>query len=45
MFSGEGEKVEFEDSTYPTGNVEEWMLQIEFLMCDGKLCQDTGQRN
>jgi hypothetical protein len=29
MFSGEGEEVEFAKTMYPTGNVEEWMLEIE----------------
>jgi hypothetical protein len=28
MFSGEGEEVEFAKTMYPTGNVEEWMLEI-----------------
>ncbi|PAA45958.1 hypothetical protein BOX15_Mlig009546g7, partial [Macrostomum lignano] len=32
MFSGEGEMVEFTDTTYPTGNVEDWMLEIENIM-------------
>lgn len=32
MFSGEGEQVAFEESLYPTGNVEEWMLEIEKIM-------------
>ncbi|CAH8652543.1 unnamed protein product [Schistosoma rodhaini] len=32
MFSGEGECVKFEKTTYPTSNVEEWMLEIENLM-------------
>lgn len=34
MFSGEGEKIVFEKSTYPTGNVEEWMMEIENMMKD-----------
>ncbi|XP_052086994.1 dynein axonemal heavy chain 1-like isoform X4 [Mytilus californianus] len=32
MFSGEGEEVEFIRTMYPTGNVEEWMLEIENCM-------------
>ncbi|KAL3318377.1 Dynein heavy chain 1, axonemal [Cichlidogyrus casuarinus] len=32
MFSGEGEMIPYEKTTYPTGNVEEWMLEIENLM-------------
>ncbi|KAF5403840.1 Dynein heavy chain axonemal [Paragonimus heterotremus] len=32
MYSSEGECVKFEKTTYPTGNVEEWMLEIERLM-------------
>ncbi|CAH8612512.1 unnamed protein product [Heterobilharzia americana] len=32
MFSGEGECVQFEKTTYPTPNVEEWMLEIESMM-------------
>ncbi|BHF69813.1 Dynein heavy chain 1, axonemal [Sparganum proliferum] len=32
MFSGEGEKIKFEKTTHPTGNVEEWMSEIENLM-------------
>ena len=32
MFSGEGEEVEFAKTMYPTGNVEEWMLEIENCM-------------
>ncbi|KAH8863214.1 Dynein heavy chain 1, axonemal [Schistosoma japonicum] len=32
MYSGEGECVRFEKTTYPTSNVEEWMLEIENLM-------------
>ncbi|CAH8511378.1 unnamed protein product [Dicrocoelium dendriticum] len=32
MHSSEGEVVNFEQCTFPTGNVEEWMLEIEKLM-------------
>ena len=32
MFSGEGEEVDFAKTMYPTGNVEEWMLEIENCM-------------
>uniref|UniRef100_A0A5K3EIM2 AAA_6 domain-containing protein n=1 Tax=Mesocestoides corti TaxID=53468 RepID=A0A5K3EIM2_MESCO len=32
MFSGEGEKIPFEKTTHPTGNVEEWMSEVENLM-------------
>lgn len=32
MYSGEGECVKFVETTYPTDNVEEWMLEIERLM-------------
>ncbi|CAG2240330.1 DNAH [Mytilus edulis] len=32
MFSGEGEEVDFIRTMYPTGNVEEWMLEIENCM-------------
>ncbi|VEL14572.1 unnamed protein product [Protopolystoma xenopodis] len=32
MHSAEGEKIDFVKTTYPTGNVEEWMLDIENLM-------------
>ncbi|TGZ66131.1 hypothetical protein CRM22_005485 [Opisthorchis felineus] len=32
MYSSEGECVQFEKTTYPTGNVEEWMLEIESMM-------------
>jgi len=33
MFSGEGEEVEFRGKKlYPTGNVEDWMLEIENCM-------------
>lgn len=32
MFSGEGERIDFVKTTYPTGNVEEWMSEIENMM-------------
>ncbi|KAK0056678.1 dynein heavy chain 1 axonemal-like isoform X1 [Biomphalaria pfeifferi] len=32
MFSGEGESVDFRETLYPTGNVEDWMLEIERVM-------------
>lgn len=32
MFSGEDEEVDFAKTMYPTGNVEEWMLEIENCM-------------
>lgn len=32
MYSSEGEKVPFEKTTKPVGNVEEWMSEIENLM-------------
>ncbi|XP_050390512.1 dynein axonemal heavy chain 1 [Patella vulgata] len=32
MFSGEGEDVELREKLYPTGNVEDWMLEIERIM-------------
>ncbi|XP_060076356.1 dynein axonemal heavy chain 1-like, partial [Ylistrum balloti] len=32
MFSGEGESVDFKETLYPTGNVEDWMLEIERCM-------------
>jgi dynein heavy chain len=35
MYSGEGEEVEFRGKKlYPTGNVEDWMLEIENCMKD-----------
>lgn len=34
MFSGEGEVVDFRETLYPTGNVEDWMLEIERVMRD-----------
>ncbi|ESO89348.1 hypothetical protein LOTGIDRAFT_210379 [Lottia gigantea] len=32
MYSGEGEDVDFRQTMYPTGNVEDWMLEIERVM-------------
>ncbi len=32
MFSGEGEMVQFADKLYPTGNVEDWLLEVENMM-------------
>lgn len=32
MFSGEGECVPFSTSLYPTGNVEDWLLEVENTM-------------
>ncbi|XP_059176982.1 dynein axonemal heavy chain 1-like [Physella acuta] len=32
MYSGEGECVNFRETLYPTGNVEDWMLEIERVM-------------
>ncbi|KAK3096562.1 hypothetical protein FSP39_001310 [Pinctada imbricata] len=32
MYSAEGEDVEFRETLYPTGNVEDWMLEIERCM-------------
>lgn len=32
MYSGEGEVVDFRETLYPTGNVEDWMLEIERVM-------------
>ena len=32
MFSGEGEVVPFSETIYPTGNVEDWLLNVEGLM-------------
>ena len=32
MFSAEGEEVGFKENIYPTGNVEDWMLEIERIM-------------
>ncbi|XP_048578532.1 dynein axonemal heavy chain 1-like isoform X2 [Nematostella vectensis] len=32
MFSGEGENVDFSTDLYPTGNVEDWLLEVENTM-------------
>lgn len=32
MYSGEGEKIELEEPFYPTGPVEQWLLQVEDQM-------------
>jgi dynein heavy chain len=32
MYSAENEDVEFRENIYPTGNVEDWMLEIERVM-------------
>ena len=32
MHSGEGEKVPFSERLYPTGNVEDWLLEVERVM-------------
>ena len=32
MFSGEGENVPFCQDLYPTGNVEDWLLEVERIM-------------
>ena len=32
MFSGEGEDVPFCETLYPTGNVEDWLLEVERVM-------------
>ena len=32
MFSGEGECVPFSNNLYPTGNVEDWLLEVENTM-------------
>ena len=34
MSSMDGEVVEFCHSMYPTGNVEDWLLEVETLMRD-----------
>ena len=34
MYSGEGESVKFRQTTYPTGNVEDWLLEVERIMMD-----------
>lgn len=32
MFSGEGESVNFSTDLFPTGNVEDWLLEVENTM-------------
>lgn len=32
MHSGEGEAVQFSEELYPTGNVEDWLLEVERVM-------------
>ena len=32
MFSAENEDVQLREKIYPTGNVEDWMLEIERVM-------------
>jgi len=32
MYSAENEEVEFKENIFPTGNVEDWMLEIERVM-------------
>ena len=32
MHSGEGEVVPFSEELYPTGNVEDWLLEVERIM-------------
>jgi dynein heavy chain len=32
MFSAENEDVQFKENVYPTGNVEDWMCEIERVM-------------
>ncbi|XP_065194434.1 dynein axonemal heavy chain 1-like [Sycon ciliatum] len=32
MFSSDGEKVPFSEELYPTGNVEDWLLEVERVM-------------
>ena len=32
MFSGEGECVPFSNKLYPSGNVEDWLLEVENTM-------------
>lgn len=32
MFSSEGEEVKLQEVMYPTGNVEDWMLELERIM-------------
>ena len=32
MFSSEGEEVKLQEVMYPTGNVEDWMSELERIM-------------
>jgi dynein heavy chain len=32
MYSAEGEAVPFKETVYPTGNVEDWLLEVERVM-------------
>ena len=32
MFSSDGEEVDFQEVMYPTGNVEDWMSELERIM-------------
>ena len=32
MYSAEGEIVEFAEKLYPSGNVEDWLLEVERIM-------------
>jgi len=32
MFSSEGEEVKLQETMYPTGNVEDWMSELERIM-------------
>ena len=32
MHSGESEEVPFSEKLYPTGNVEDWLLEVERVM-------------
>ena len=34
MYSGEGEDVPLSETLYPTGNVEDWLLEVERVMRD-----------
>ena len=34
MYSGEGEEVPLCETLYPTGNVEDWLLEVERVMRD-----------
>ena len=34
MYSGEGEDVPLCETLYPTGNVEDWLLEVERVMKD-----------